>query len=182
MTSSNTQRFNGWRIAGWGALLALLALPAIAMQFTPDVDWTGSDFLFAAVLLGMLGAGMELAVRSARNTPQRLGIALAVLGGFLTLWSNAAVGIIGSESEPTNLLFVGMVVLALVASLALKLRPAGMRWLMAALSAGQFVVGIVAGLWTMPGHAVEWGVLAFFALIWGASAGAFHRARRLAGS
>ena len=182
MRISNTPRINGWRIASWGALLALLALPAIAMQFTPDVDWTGSDFLFAAVLLGMLGAGMELAVRSARNTPQRVGIALAVLAGFLTLWSNAAVGIIGNESEPTNLLFVAMVVFAVTASLALRLRPAGMRWLMAALSAGQFVVGVVAGLWTMPGHDVEWGVLAFFAIIWGASSGAFHRARRFADS
>lgn len=26
-----------WRIAGWGALAALLALPAVAMRFTSEV-------------------------------------------------------------------------------------------------------------------------------------------------
>ncbi len=177
-THNRTCSLNGWRIAGWGALLALFALPAIAMQFTSEVDWTGSDFVFAAVLISALGIGAEIAVRVGRNVPHKVGIAIAALGGFLTVWINGAVGMIGSEDEATNLVFIALVGIAVVASLLVWFRPAAMRSIMAALSAGQFGVGIAAGLWTMPGHAVEWGVLGFFALIWGASAACFHVAHQ----
>ena len=168
--------FNGWRLAGWGALAALLCLPAVAMQLTGEVDWTASDFVFAAVLLTALGTGVEIAVRVGRSARHKVAIALAALGAFLTVWINMAVGIIGSEDEPTNLAFLAMVGMAIVASLLVSFRPGRMRWIMAALAAGQFAVGIAAATWTMPGHAVEWGALGFFATIWGASAACFHSA------
>ena len=46
-----------WRIIGWGGAVALLAAPFIAMRFTTEVNWTASDFVFAAVLLGVIGGG-----------------------------------------------------------------------------------------------------------------------------
>jgi hypothetical protein len=64
---------NGWRIAGWGSLLALLMLPALAMQITGEVNWTAGDFVFAAVLLGFVGTMVELAVRFARPGAPRIG-------------------------------------------------------------------------------------------------------------
>lgn len=169
---------NGWRIAGWGVLAALLILPAIAMRFSPEVDWTVSDFVFAGIILAALGIGGEIALRVGRNAPHRSGIGIAALGSFLTVWINGAVGMLGSEDEPTNLIFIALVGVAIVASLLVWFRPSIMRWIMAALSAGQFAVGIAAGLWTMPGHAIEWGVLSFFALIWSASAACFHAANQ----
>ena len=180
MTDAKTSLLNGWRIAGWGALLALLILPAVAMRFTPEVSWTASDFIFAAIILAALGIGGEIALRVGRDAPHRSGIGIAALGGFLTVWINGAVGMLGSENEPTNLIFIAMVGVAIVASFLVWFRPSSMRWIMAVLSAGQFMVGIAAGLWTMPGHAVEWGVLGFFALIWGAAAACFHTANQRA--
>lgn len=178
MTDSDRVRraglVNGWRIAGWGAAVALLSIPAVAMRFTPEVNWTASDFVFAAILLAALGIGAEIALRVGRSAPHRLGIIIAALGGFLTVWVNGAVGILGDEGEPTNLMFIAMVGFAVVASFLVWFRAGPMRWVMATLSAGQFAVGIAASLWTMPGHSVEWGVLCFFALIWGASAVCFH--------
>lgn len=166
---------NGWRIAGWGALLALLVLPAIAMRFTREVQWTGSDFVFAAVLLFLLGFGVEVAMRIGRNAPQRVGMMIATLGGFMTVWINGAVGMIGSENEPINLTFIVMAGFGVLASLAVWFRPHIMRWIMGALALGQYGVGIAA-LYEMPGHAVEWGVLTFFAFIWAGAAACFHRA------
>ena len=52
-----------WRVIGWGVAVGLLILPFIAMRFTGEVNWTASDFVFAAVLLGSVGLGMEFAVR-----------------------------------------------------------------------------------------------------------------------
>ena len=50
-----------------------------------------------------------------------------------------------------------------------------MKWLMAFMAAAQFALGIGATQ-MMPGHAVEWGILAFFAGMWSVAAGCFHLA------
>ncbi|MFO6446777.1 hypothetical protein ACLBKU_06480 [Erythrobacter sp. NE805] len=166
---------NGWRIAGWGSLGAILLLPALAMRLeVAGVDWTASDFVFAALLLGFLGGVVELAVRFARGRAGRAGFLLAGFTAFFTVWSNAAVGIIG-EDDRVNSLFFLMVIAGLVASAAMRFRPRAMRWIAGALAAGQYAAGI-ASLWMMPGHATEWGVLTMLALLWGASAWCFHRA------
>ena len=170
---------NGWRIAGWGAALALLALPAIAMHFTDEVHWTPLDFGFAAVLLFALGTGLEFAMRFGGRTPKGLGIAIASVAGFLTLWANAAVGFIGTESEPVNAGFTVLVIGGALLSLILRFRPAALRWIMAIIAIGQPVLG-VAALEMMPGHAVEWGVLLVSSAIWSAAALCFHRAHRRA--
>lgn len=84
---------NGWRIAGWGSLAALLAIPAIAMQFSAEVNWGPGDFLVAAVLLGFLGMAVEGAMRMHGSAFMRAAvIGLAVLA-FLAIWAELAVGI-----------------------------------------------------------------------------------------
>lgn len=82
-----------WRTAGWGLALALLVTPLAAMQFTSEVNWTPSDFVVAAVLFGGLGLAIELVVRSVRNRSTRVLILLAVVGAFLWLWAELAVGV-----------------------------------------------------------------------------------------
>lgn len=176
MTDTITPRrplLNGWRIAGWGSLLAILLLPAFAMQFTREVNWTGSDFVFAAILLGFVGGVVELAARYARPGTARAGYILAGLVAFFTFWSNAAVGIIGDDDD-VNILFFLMVVGAIAVSALFRFRPGAMRWIAGLLAAGQYAVG-VASLFMMPGHATEWGVLTFFALLWSAVGWLFHR-------
>ncbi|MCH2486163.1 MAG: hypothetical protein MK010_00250 [Erythrobacter sp.] len=168
---------NGWRIAGWSAALALLLLPAIAMRFTDEVDWTASDFVFAGVLLAALGIGLEIAVRVGRSGVHTLGLAIAAVAGFLTLWANAAVGFIGAEGEPVNIAISLMVVAAAIATLAVRFRPTVLRFVFALMALGQIGAGLYATS-AMPGHAVEWGVLLVFAAIWSTAALCFHRAAR----
>ena len=115
-----------WRIIGWSIPAILMLLPLIAMQFTNEVNWTGSDFVFAAVLFGSVGLTLELIVRKSRSLAYRLGAAIAVVVAFLTVWVNAAVGMIGSEDTPYNLLFLGVLVAALVGAVVARFRAAGM--------------------------------------------------------
>ncbi|MDR7102729.1 hypothetical protein [Croceicoccus sp. BE223] len=166
--------FNGWRIAGWGSLLALLSLPALAMQLGGDVNWTASDFVFAAILLGFVGIVVELAARFARPGAPRIGYILSGFTAFVTVWSNAAVGIIGDQ-DTVNDFFYLMVVAALIAGIIVRFRPGAMRWIAASLAIGQYAVG-VAALNLMPGHGVEWGFLTVFALLWLTAAWCFQRA------
>ena len=74
----------------------LLAIPLIAMQFTNEVHWTGSDFLVAGTLL--LGTGLlaEGILRTFTKRSHRLAW-LGVLGLVLLLvWAELAVGVFGT--------------------------------------------------------------------------------------
>lgn len=81
------------RRAGWTLVAVILMLPAVAMRFTDDVQWTVSDFVFAAVLLIGGGLLIELVVWKARSLPARLALCLAVLVVLSLIWVEAAVGI-----------------------------------------------------------------------------------------
>ena len=166
-------RLTGWRIAGWSMAAALLALPAIAMQFSDEVDWTTGDFVVAGGLLLLTGLAAEGGLRLARSWSHLAGFAIATFTALFTVWSNLAVGIIGDEGEPVNLGFFVLLAAALVAGAAFGFRARAMALIAGTLAAGQVVLGFVA-MATMPGHAVEWGVLAMFALMWLAAAIAFN--------
>lgn len=182
MSTQTTERgriLNGWRIAGWGSLLALLLLPAVAMQLGEEVNWTGSDFVFAAVLLLFLGGAVEFAAYGTRRMPLRVAIVIAALTAFLTIWANGAVGIIGDEGEPLNSGFHFLVLAGVLAGAIARLRAKSMQAVTAVLAVSQLVMGAIATQ-AMPGHGVEWGVLAFFAMLWAAASWFFHLADRMA--
>ena len=85
-----------WRYALWGAAAALLALPAVAMQFTSEVNWGAEDFFVMAVLLGALCLGIEQVVTRSASTKTRIGVAAGLVGLFVIIWMELAVGIFGS--------------------------------------------------------------------------------------
>ena len=151
---------NGWRIAGWGALLALLALPAIAMKISSDVAWTAHDFVFAAVLLGALGLGVELAARRGRSGAHRAGLVAAALAAFFTLWANAAVGIVGDG--PINISFFAIVLAGVIASFTVKGRARAMAAITGAVVVAVFAVGLAAEFTFQP----DWGPVLFIAALW----------------
>jgi hypothetical protein len=137
-----------WRIAGWGIAGLLLLVPVIG-----NFPWTASDYVFAAVMIGGTGLLFEWAIRKSGNLAYRAGIAAALAGGFMTVWANAAVGMIGPEDNPYNLLFAGVLLIALAGSVVARLRPAGMVWAMAAAAAAQAAAG-AGGLAADPRGAV----------------------------
>ncbi|MBB4856927.1 putative exporter [Novosphingobium chloroacetimidivorans] len=77
----------------WSAIALLLILPALAMRFTREVNWTASDFAAAAILLGGAGLIYELAASRIVHRTHRIGVAMVV--GFIVLlvWAQGAVGI-----------------------------------------------------------------------------------------
>jgi hypothetical protein len=132
MTQTLNRRYSPWRLLGWGTIAALLALPAI-LRF----PWTASDFIIMGLLLGSVGLGIEYLVRLSGNAFVRLGAILAVLTSFMTIWSNLAVGMIGSEDNNYNLLFIGLLALVLTGSIRVRMHPAAMVKVMLAAAAGQ---------------------------------------------
>lgn len=75
---------------------AILVVPLVAMQFTREVNWTASDFVVAAVLLAGTGMLVEVAKAKIRTRKARLMTSVVIILGFLFVWAELAVGIVGS--------------------------------------------------------------------------------------
>jgi hypothetical protein len=144
-------RDGGWRgrhlrLAAWGAAAALLLTPLVAMRFTDEVVWTPFDFAFAAVLIGSVGIGLELAMRLGPNGLYRAGAATALGTGFLMIWINAAVSIVGGDDSPAGPLFLAVPIVALAGAALARLKAAGMARAMVATAAAQVAVPVFAQL------------------------------------
>lgn len=169
------------RLIGWTLVAVLLVTPAIAMRFTDEVLWTGSDFVFAGIILIGAGVSAELAVRASGDWTYRIGAGLAVLATVLLLWINAAVGIIGSEDHPANLLYLVVIAAAFLGAVASRFRAGGLSQSMVCAAALQTAIGIlaVARGWGQGSDNWPWSVIVLgilLALIWLASASLFRRA------
>lgn len=90
----STQNRTPWRAIRWGTIAAILAAPAIAMQFTAGMAWDAADFALLALLLGGAGLIFEIAATQVRTT-RGLAAVAGVLGfGVLFVWADAAVGVL----------------------------------------------------------------------------------------
>lgn len=137
---------NRWRIIGWGVAAALILTPLIAMQFTSEVHWTGSDFVFAIIIFGGIGLLLELAVRMSPNPYYRAGAAFALLSAFLIVWANGAVGMIGNEDNPVNMLFGLAILTAITGVILTRFRAPGIAYAMFAAGAVQASIATIAGI------------------------------------
>jgi hypothetical protein len=171
-----------WRVAGWGGAAALVLLPWLAMQVTDEVNWSPADFVIAGLLVAGVGAILEAAVRRTDSRCYRAAVAVALAAAFLLVWVNGAVGIIGSEENPANLLYGGVLVVAIAGAVLARGRPAGMAPAMYATALAQMFVAATAAIlgWGLPGSG-PLEVLALngsFAVLWLVAARLFRRATR----
>ena len=163
-----------WRIAGWGTAVLLLLLPLVAMRFGDEVNWTESDFIFAGIMIGGTGALFELTVRMSRNYAYRAGVGFALAATFLTVWATGAVGMIGDEDNPYNLLFLAVIGLALAGSIVAFFKAQGMAITMATAAAAQVIISCVGMSTDLRGGIFSAG----FGGIWLLSAALFWKAAR----
>jgi len=113
------------RLIVWAVVVALILLiPLVAMQFTSEVNWTLSDFVFAGVLLFGAGLTYELA-RKAGGIAYRAAVGVALAAAFLLVWINGAVGIIGNEDNPANLMYGGVLAVGIIGAMIARFQATG---------------------------------------------------------
>lgn len=169
------RRKNRWRMAAWGAAAFLLLLPLLAMQVTDEMDWDLADFIVFGAMLGGAGGAFELAARTTRDTAYRAAVGIALAAAFFLVWINLAVGIIGSEDNPANLMYFAVLAVGIVGAAVARFRPRGMARALVATALAQAsaaVVALIAG-W---GHTFV--VTGVFVALWLASAWLFGKAAR----
>lgn len=166
----------------WAGATALLLLPLVAMQFTAEVNWDPFDFAVAAALLYGAVLSFQLSTRNARNTFFRAACGLAVLTVLMLIWANLAVGIIGSENNPANLMYLGVLAVGIIGAVIARLRSGGMARVLYAMATAQGLIAVIAvigGMGLPYGGAAEILLInAFFVALFVASALLFRLAAR----
>ena len=160
------------RLIMWCGLLALWLVPLIAKQFTDEIQWTVSDHVFWAIMLIVPGAIVNLTSRLTGDWAYRFGIIIALGAAFVITWANLAVGIVGNEDNPINLVFFGVVAIAIFGSILVGFKASRMRWVFLATAAAQALSALVA----LQAEPFVWVFCGITTALWLAAATLFGRA------
>ena len=167
------------RLTVWAAVVAfILLIPLVAMQFTEEVNWDLFDFAFMGALLFGSGLAYELVARKGRAVAYRAAVGVALAAAFLLVWVNGAVGFIGNEGNPANLMYLGVLAIGIIGAFIARLKPLGMMRALSAVALAQMLVPVIALMIWSP-QVTSWGAAgvggvfvlnAFFAMLFAASA------------
>jgi len=172
-----------WRLAPWVIAALILLLPLVAMQFTNEVAWDETDFaVMGTMLLGACGA-YELATRMTGSRTYRAAVGVAVVAAFILVWMNLAVGVIGSEDNPANLMYGGVLAIGILGALIVHFQPYGMARALVATALAQASVGVIALISGFGATGPNWRgttvvLTGFFVALWLMSAWLFRQAAR----
>jgi hypothetical protein len=150
MQTNNVIRWGRWVLV----TAAVLAVPALAMALNlavPDpgsgterVNWGPMDFAIIGVLV--LGSGLLFEYASSRggSTAHKVAVGIAVVSGLGLIWVNLAVGMIGDEGNPANLMYLFVLFVALIGAAIARFEPREASIAMFATAGAQAVVALIA--------------------------------------
>jgi hypothetical protein len=147
----------------------------------------GLTTLWASTLLEVLAtACRERSIMTARRA-YGIAVGIALVATFLLVWMNLAVGLIGSENNPLNLLYGAVLAVGVIGAIVAHARPGGMARALLGMAATQAFVPMFAlmisnlRVSSMPALLGVLGVLgvnAIFVMLFAGSAWLFRYAAR----
>lgn len=144
MTAPSNRLDNVLRLLMWAAALAIWLLPLVAKQFTDEVQWSIFDHIVWAFMLAIPATIIDLVSRMTTNWFYRGGAIIALATSFVITWANLAVGIVGNEENPVNLIFFGVVAIAMLGSPLVGFEAARLRGVFYLTAAAQALTALVA--------------------------------------
>lgn len=175
-TSDKFLKHTGILAAG---TIALLLIPFTGMQFSNEVDWSARDFILAGTLLFGTGFSFLLITRNSDNILYKAASGMAALSGLFLVWSNLAVGLIGSEDETINLVYFGVIAIGLIGAFLARFKAQGMALTLFGMAIACVVITVVAlsmGMQDLPHSSVTEiiGVNSLFILLFTLSGILYH--------
>lgn len=148
----------------------ILLIPLIAMQYTVEVNWSIGDFIVMGILLFGTGAAFVILTAYSNNAIYKVAMLFAVGSTFLMIWSNLAVGLIGSGAHAGNLMYAAVILVGLVGTFLSRFTTRGMERTMFAMAFTFVLIAIIAlatNMQAYPGSSVKEiiGVNGFFAIL-----------------
>ncbi len=165
----------------------ILLLPLLAMLITDEVVWDLADFAVAGALLFGTGLAYELIARKSGTIAYRFAVGIALAAAFILVWMNLAVGLIGSEDNPANLMYGGVLAVGIIGAIIARFHPHGMARTLFATALAQALVPVIALVIGKPqitsveefmGVVGVFGLNAFFVMLFVGSALLFREAAR----
>ncbi len=144
--STMLARRNAYRAVVGVALATafILMLPLLAMQVTDEVVWDLADFVIVGALIFGTGLTYVLAARKAGNIAYRAAVGVALAAALLLIWLNLAVGVIGTENDLANSMYVGVLGVGIIGAIIARFRPPGMARALLATALAQALVAVIA--------------------------------------
>ena len=165
----------------WSVIVALVLMLPLATQFTNEVQWNEAA-AYAVILLGAGGTYELWQWLKTRGSAYRFAFGVGLAWVLLLGWVSGAVGIIGSENQPVNLMYWAVPAVLLIGSLISGFNPRGMARTLFAAALVQILVPVIALIISPEvswGNAGVIGVFIFnsiFAVLFLGSALLFRRA------
>jgi hypothetical protein len=125
-----------------GVALATALILLIPLLTAPA--WTLGDFVAGGALVFGTGLAFVLVARKGGNFAYRFAVGVAVAAGFLLVWINLAVGIIGEPDEAANLMYVGVLAVGIAGAFVARFRPQEMARALLATSLAQALVAMIS--------------------------------------
>jgi hypothetical protein len=118
-----------------------------------------------------------------RKTAYRSAVTVALAAAFILLWLMGAVGIIGVEGDPADLMYFGVLAVGIIGAIIARFQPHGMARALLATALAQAlvaVIALIAGKHQDPVTSVSelLGLNGFFVALFVGSAWLFRRAAR----
>ena len=116
------------------------------------------------------------------NTAYRFAVGVALAAAFILVWLNLAVGVLGTEDDLANLMYIGVLGVGIIGAIIARFQPDGMARAMVATALAQALVAaiaLIAGMQSPVSPATEiLGLTGFFVALWLISAWLFRKAAR----
>jgi uncharacterized membrane protein len=80
----------------FGITFLILAIPFVAMQFSPEVNWSVFDFLVAGALLLSAGFGIARVLRRKKPMLSKMAWVMGIVLLLILVWAELAVGVFGT--------------------------------------------------------------------------------------
>lgn len=123
----------------------ILLLPGAAMWFKVDGwGWSPADFVVMWSLIAGVVLTYRLVAARATSWSYRAAVGVGLATGFFLIWINGAVGLIGSEENPANVLYAGVLAVGAIGAAWARLAAPGMARALFATAAAQFLVPVAA--------------------------------------
>lgn len=120
-----------------------LLIPFLAMRFTEEVEWGIGDFALAWILIFGTLLTFNLISREMKGT-YKAAVGVAVTTALFLVWMNLGVGLIGSEDNPINLAFGGVLLLGVIGAFVSRLEPSGMAKTLAVMALAHAFIALYA--------------------------------------
>ena len=159
----------------------MVIIPIAAMIFKADGwAWSAFDFVVWWILIAAAVLAYQFITNKTGSAIYRVAAGIGLGTGFLLIWINGAVGLIGSEDNPANLMYGGVLMVGAIGAVIARLEPMGMSRALFATALAQFLVPVVALIgWRgdfSPGVMPVFGLNSVFVLLFVGSALLFRHA------